>query len=123
MRVNVKVLVAGETAMRARILNALGTTGITVAASCATAPEAIEIAVRERPDVCVLDRDLPGGALAAAAAIASPAQVPKVVVIGGRGSAAEQRAALLAGAAAYLPGEPDGPRLAAAVIATTRRRA
>jgi len=43
-----------------------------------------------------------------------------VLIVGGHGSDAEQRAAASAGASAYLPGEPDGRRLAAAAIAVTK---
>lgn len=116
-----KVLVAARTAVRARVVQALDAVGMTVAAECSNAQEAIELAAREHPDVCVLDRDLPGGALAAVAAIASPTRAPKVLLVGGRDSEAERRATQLAGATAYLPGAPDGPRLAAAVISTSRR--
>jgi hypothetical protein len=69
----------------------------------------------------MLDHELPGGALAAAAAIAAPRHAPTVFVIGGRGSDAERRAALLAGATDYMPGEPDCIRPAEAVAGTRRR--
>jgi DNA-binding NarL/FixJ family response regulator len=104
-------------ALRAAVESA----GLVVAAECASASEAIAAATQAQPDVCVLDRDLPGGALAAAAAIAAPRPAPAVLVVGGVGSQAELRAALLAGASGYLPGEPDGAQLAEAV-ATTRGR-
>jgi DNA-binding NarL/FixJ family response regulator len=117
----ITVLVAAGTGLSARVRDALAAAGMVVAAECATAAEAIETAARERPDVCVLDRELPGGALAAAAAITSPRQAPKVLVVGGHGSEAERRAAILAGATDYLPGEPDGVQLAAAVAATETR--
>ena len=95
--------------------------GMLVTADCGSAAEAIETVGSKRPDVCILDRELPGGALAAAAAIATPRRAPKVFVVGGRGSDAERRAALLAGATDYLPGEADGTRLAAALAASRRR--
>jgi DNA-binding NarL/FixJ family response regulator len=95
--------------------------GMIVTGDCGSAAEAIESVARTRPDVCILDRELPGGALAAAAAIATPRRTPQVLVVGGRGSDAERRAALLAGATDYLPGEADGTRLAAAVAASKRR--
>jgi DNA-binding NarL/FixJ family response regulator len=115
--VAISVLVAAGTAQSRRMREALATKGLVVAAECATAAEAIETAAREHPDVCVVDRQLPGGALAAAAAITSPRQAAKVLVVGGHGSEAERRAAVLAGATDYLPGEPDGGELAAAVLA------
>jgi len=116
------VLIAAGTWLRTKLRGALLGAGMVVTAECATAAEAIEAAARERPDVCVLDRELSGGALAAAAAITAPQRAPKVLVVGGHGSDAERRAAILAGASAYLSGEPDGVRLAAAVAATQERR-
>jgi DNA-binding NarL/FixJ family response regulator len=112
------VLVAGEATLSGQVRHALAATEMVVAAECATAAEAIEAAARTQPDVCVLDRHLPGGALAAAAAITAPRRAPKVLVVGGHGTAAERRAAALAGATNYLPGEPDTAQLAAAVAAT-----
>lgn len=88
-----------------------------VAADCGDAAELLAAVARERPEVCVLDRELRGGGLAATAAIASPPRAPKVLLIGGRGSPAEVRAALLAGAADCLASDVAPARLAAAVAA------
>lgn len=107
--------------LRARLRGTLVGPGVFVVAECATAAEAIEVAAHEHPDVCVLDRELPGGALAAAAAIAAPRQAPKVLVVGGHGSDAERRAAVLAGASGYLPGEPDRAALLDAVTESASR--
>jgi DNA-binding NarL/FixJ family response regulator len=88
-----------------------------VAADCGSAAELIEAVSRERPDVCVLDRELRGGGLAATAAIAAPRRAPKVLVVGGRGSPAEVRAAVLAGAADCLAADVSPAEVAAAVAA------
>jgi DNA-binding NarL/FixJ family response regulator len=112
------VLIGAGDYAGAQLREALAAAGMVVAAECANAAEAIETAARLRPDVCVLDRQLPGGALAAAAAITSPRRAPKVLLVGGHVSDAARRAAVLAGASAFLPGEPDGTALAAAVAAT-----
>jgi len=117
----ITVLVAGGTALSGSVRHALTAAGMVVDAECATAAEAIETAAHDHPDVCVLDRQLPGGALAAAAAITSPRRAPKVIVVGGHGTEAERRAAALAGATDSLPGEPDGVQLAAAIAATQTR--
>jgi two-component system NarL family response regulator len=45
--------------------------GFEVCASAADAAEAVQAAVRERPDVCLLDIRMPGGGLAAAWEIAA----------------------------------------------------
>ena len=83
-------------------------------------PESFEIIFRHR-SVCVLDRELPGGGLIATAAIVSPRRAPKVLVVGGRCSPVERRAALLAGAAGSLPTDADAAAVAAAVSALVRR--
>jgi DNA-binding NarL/FixJ family response regulator len=111
----ITVVIGAGAALRARLHGALGAAGVTVSAECASAAEAIEAAAREHPDVCVVDCRLPGGALAAAAAITSPRRAPKVLVVGGHGSDAERRAAVLAGASDYLPGEPDDATLVTAI--------
>jgi two-component system, NarL family, response regulator DesR len=95
--------------------------GVIVAADCADLDELIAATWRERPDACLLDRDLLGGGLAAAAAIAAPRCAPRVLLVGGRGSPAERRAARLAGAADCLPGRADATELAAAITALARR--
>jgi DNA-binding NarL/FixJ family response regulator len=83
--------------------------GIQVAADCGSAAELLAAVSRERPDVCVLDRELRGGGLAATA------------VIGGRGSPAELKAARLAGAADCLPADVDAAGLADAIEALVRK--
>jgi CheY-like chemotaxis protein len=68
------VLLAARTPVSGRLRKALAEQGIVVVAECVTAAEAIETAARELPDVCVLDRQLPGGVLTATAAITAPRQ-------------------------------------------------
>ena len=92
-----------------------------IAADCEDTTELLAAVSRERPDVCILDRELRGGGLVATAAIASPRQAPKVLVVGGRGSPAELRAARLAGAAGCLPTDIDATELATAVIDLVRK--
>jgi DNA-binding NarL/FixJ family response regulator len=114
----IRVVVGARSApLRAGIRAALTRAGIVVAAEGADAASTVAAVEAERPDVCILDRELPGGALGAAAAVATPAPAPRVLVVGGRGSEPELRAVLLAGANGYLPGEIDRGRLAAAVVA------
>jgi DNA-binding NarL/FixJ family response regulator len=117
----ITALLAAGALARAALRSAARSAGLVVVGECASAAEAIELAARESPDVCVLDRNLPGGALAAAAAIAVPRRRPAVFVVGGSDSPAERRAALLAGATGYVSGEPDGAQLAEA-LASTRGR-
>jgi len=117
----IRVVIAARNAVRRTLRDTLTAAGMQVAAECGDATELLAAVSRERPDVCVLDRELRGGGLAATAAIASPRQAPKVLVVGGRGSAAELRAARLAGAADSLPGDVGAPKLAATIAALARK--
>jgi two-component system, NarL family, nitrate/nitrite response regulator NarL len=52
-----------------------------VCAEAADAAEAVQAALRERPDVCLLDLSMPGGGLAALWEIASRLPEAKIVVL------------------------------------------
>ena len=82
-----RVVIAARSALRRTLHEAVTAAGMHVAADCGSTAELLAAVSRERPDVCVLDRELRGGGLAATAAIASPRQAPKVLVVGGRGTA------------------------------------
>lgn len=102
------------------VRRSLAAAGFSVLADCSDARSAVAAVRRERPDLCVLDAGLPGGALVAAAAIAIPARPPAIVVVG-EGGDPESRAAELAGASAYVrSGSDDG--LVDTVAALLRRR-
>ena len=73
-----------------------------VCASVADAAEAIQAAVRERPDVCLLDIRMPGGGLAAAWEIAARLPQAKIVMLTVSDDDADLFAALRAGADGYL---------------------
>ena len=96
--------------------------GFLVTAECSTAQQAVDAVARERPDICIVDADLPGGALVAAAAIALPAPPPAVLVIDPDGTDAALRAAEIAGASGYVRGELDDDRLTDAVSALSLTR-
>jgi DNA-binding NarL/FixJ family response regulator len=111
------VIAAGRSALGSTLRQALTRAGFDVTAECHSAHEAVEAVARERPDVCVVDSALPGGALVAAAAIAVPSHPPAVLVVDSDGNDAAGRAAELAGASGYLRGDFDEDRLADAVAA------
>jgi DNA-binding NarL/FixJ family response regulator len=117
----IRVAIASREAMRPTLREAVRRAGMQLAADCADAAQLVAAVARERPDLCLLDRELRGGGLAATAAIATPPQAPKVLVIGGRGSAAEARAARLAGATDTVPADVDAASLAAAVTALVQK--
>ena len=116
------MVAAGRLALRRALGAALTAAGFQVTAQCATARAAVEAVGRDRPDVCIVDAELPGGALVAAAAIALPQTPPAVLVVGAGGTRAALRAAELAGASGYLLGELDEDRLAETVDALVKRR-
>jgi len=117
----VRVVIAARSALRGTLHEAVTAAGMQVAADCGSTAELLAAVSREHPDVCVLDRELRGGGLAATAAITSPPRAPKVLVVGGRGSPAELRAILLAGATASLPGDIDAAELTEAIAALIRK--
>jgi two-component system nitrate/nitrite response regulator NarL len=73
--------------------------------------DAVELARRERPDVCLLDARLPGDPLAAVAAIASDLPGTAVVIFGEAPDWPGLLPALEAGASGYLPRGVDPARL------------
>jgi DNA-binding NarL/FixJ family response regulator len=108
----VRVLVADDhPATRAGVRAALESGGFSVCAEVADGPAAVEAAVRERPDICLLDIHMPGNGIAAAAEIS--AQVPESAIIMLTVSQADEDlfAALRAGASGYLLKDTNPARL------------
>ena len=73
-----------------------------ICASVADAAEAIQAAIRERPDVCLLDIRMPGSGLAAAWEIAARLPMTKILMLTVSDDDADLLAALRAGADGYL---------------------
>ena len=73
-----------------------------VCVSAVDAAEAVQAAVQERPDVCLLDVRMPGGGLAAAWEIAARLPQTKIVMLTVSDDDADLFAALRAGAHGYL---------------------
>jgi DNA-binding NarL/FixJ family response regulator len=76
--------------------------GFEVCASAGDAAEAVQAAVRGRPDVCLLDIRMPGGGLAAAWEIAARLPRAKIVMLTISDEDSDLFAALRAGADGYL---------------------
>jgi DNA-binding NarL/FixJ family response regulator len=89
--------------------------GFEVCASAADAAEAVQAAVRERPDVCLLDIRMPGGGLAAAWEIAARLPQAKIVMLTVSDEDSDLFAALRAGADGYLLKTMNLRRLPAAL--------
>ena len=85
--------------------------GFLVCAEAGTAREAIDAAVREDPDVCLLDISMPGGGLLAAAQILARLPKTKVVMLTASTSEEDFIEAVRAGASGYLLKDDDPARL------------
>lgn len=82
-----------------------------VCAEAADAAAAVEEAVRERPDLCILDIRMPGGGVAAAWEIAARLPEAKIVMLTVSEDETDLFAALRAGASGYLLKDIDPARL------------
>jgi DNA-binding NarL/FixJ family response regulator len=116
-RKRIRVLIADSDAVtRTGVRLALEAGGIEVCAEVAGARELIESVARLAPDVCLVDVDLPGGGLAAAAELgAGPSPRPATIVLAAKIVEDDFRAAVLAGAAGYLPKTVSSARVPAVV--------
>jgi DNA-binding NarL/FixJ family response regulator len=111
-----RVLVADDHApFRAAVGADLVWSGFDVCAEAGDAAAAVEAAVRERPDLCLLDVGMPGGGIAAARAIAARLPATKVVMLSASRSDEDVVAAFEAGAAGYLLKDIEAGALAAAL--------
>ncbi len=107
-----RVLIADDhVPTRVGIRLALEEEGFATCAEAETGRAAVEAARRERPDVCLLDINMPGGGIAAAAAIASALPETKIVMLTGSREDEDLFAALEAGASGYLYKDLDPERL------------
>jgi DNA-binding NarL/FixJ family response regulator len=86
-----------------------------VCAETADAPSAVVAAVRERPEVCLLEVGMPGGGISAAWEISARLPQTKVVMFTSSRDPAHLLAALRAGAAGYLLSDMNLARLPAAL--------
>lgn len=86
-----------------------------VLAEAADRDGAIEAALRERPDICLLDIYMPGGGIEAAKAVSQAAPATAVVMLTVSSSPDDMLAALRAGAKGYLAKDTSPDRLPAAL--------
>lgn len=100
---NPRVLLADEYAStRDSLRNLLESSGFSVCAEAADEPEAIRAALRERPDICLIDVLLPGSGIDAIAGIAAGLPQTAVVVLTASADRDSLFRALRAGACGYL---------------------
>jgi DNA-binding NarL/FixJ family response regulator len=117
------VVADAHAATRAGVRAALEGRGLAVVAEVARADAAVEVALRERPDLCVLDIQIPGDGIAAGARITDELPATAVVVLTVSRDDGDLFAALRAGASGYLLKDMDADRLASALKGVLRGEA
>jgi DNA-binding NarL/FixJ family response regulator len=113
----IRVLIAdAHAATLAGLRMAIGGEPFEVVAEASDAAAAIAAARREHPDICILDADMPGGAIDATADIAQGVHSSAVVVLAATRHDAVMLEAVRAGAAGYLLKDINPERLRFALI-------
>jgi DNA-binding NarL/FixJ family response regulator len=85
--------------------------GFTVCAESSDSGSAVEAAVRERPEVCLIDVTLAGGGISAAEQIAQRLPGTTIVMLSASPNEDDLFASVLAGARGFLPKDMDPARL------------
>ncbi|HXE44089.1 MAG TPA: response regulator transcription factor [Conexibacter sp.] len=108
-----RVVIADDhAAARAGVRGALERGGFVVCAEAADGPDAVDAALRERPDAVLLDVHMPGGGgIAAAAAIAERLPGTAIAMLTVSADEEDLFAAIQAGASGYLLKDVDPERL------------
>jgi DNA-binding NarL/FixJ family response regulator len=119
-----RVLIAADhVTTRADLRLALERDGLVVSAEEDTGPGAVAAALRDPPDLCLVEVRVPGGGIEAAAAIRAHLPRTEVVMLSASGSDNDVFAALQAGASGYLLKEMDPARLAPTLVGVLRGEA
>jgi DNA-binding NarL/FixJ family response regulator len=107
-----RVLVADDhPALRQSVRTALEQGGFVICGEADTAATTVELALRDRPDVCLLDIHMPGNGIAAAAEITARLPETAIVMLTVSRNDADLFDSLRAGAAGYLLKDMDPSRL------------
>lgn len=124
MRERPTVVVADDhPPIRMGVRMALAQGGFDVVGEAADRDGAVEVVLRERPDICLLDISMPGGGIEAAAILAQAAPETAVVMLTVSTSPQDVLAALRCGAKGYLPKETSPARLPAALAGVLKGEA
>ena len=111
-----RVLIADDhAAARAGTRLALEGNGFTVCAEVADGDSAVAAALRERPEICLLDINMPGGGIAAAKQISHALPDTAIVMLTVSAEEDDLFDSLRAGAQGYLLKDTDPDRLPAAL--------
>lgn len=120
----VRVLLAdAHSATLAGLRMALAGGPFDIVAEADSADTAVDAAKRERPDVCVLDADMPGGAVRATAEIVRAHPQAAVVLMASARHDETMLDAVRAGAVGYLLKDMDPERLRFALVGVTQGEA
>jgi len=120
----IRVLLAdAHSATRAGLRIALSAGGFDIVAEADSAEAAVAAALRERPDICVLDADMPDGAVHATAEIVRSLPRAGVVVMASSRHDATMLDVVRAGASGYLLKDMDPERLRFALRGVTEGEA
>jgi DNA-binding NarL/FixJ family response regulator len=105
------LLAAPHAAALAGMRMALGDEHFDVVAEASDGPAAVAAALREQPDICLLDADLRGGVVEATTSITSELPKTTVVIMANTRGDEPMLDAVRAGAAGYLFSDMDTERL------------
>jgi DNA-binding NarL/FixJ family response regulator len=118
------ILVADDhPVIRLGVRLALARGGFRVVAEASSSAAAVEAALRERPEVCLLDVYMPGGGVNAAQQIADAVSESAIVMLTVSNSTDDVLAALRAGASGYLLKDTSPDRLPAALCGVLKGEA
>lgn len=107
-----RVLIADDhPPTRAGVRYTLETAGLEVCAETSDGPSAVAAALRERPDICLLDIHMPGSGIVAAREITNALPETRVVMLTVSRDDEDLFEALRAGAAGYLLKDMDPDRV------------
>lgn len=108
----VRVVVAdGDASVRGELVTALEACGCVVCGDAGTAAEVVTVAVQHRPDVVLIDIDLPGHGISAARELARRLPSTALVMFAETADDDDLFDSLRAGAAGYLLKDTDPDRL------------
>jgi DNA-binding NarL/FixJ family response regulator len=111
------VLADDHAPMRAVVRTVLERRGFVVLAEAGSGPEAVDLVVAHRPDVCVIDNQMPGGdGISAIAALRVRMPGTRCVMLTASYGDANLRSAIEAGAVGYLSKTMDLARLPDALM-------
>lgn len=117
------VIADDHPALRIGVRMALARGGFAVVAEAADRDGAVEAVLRERPDVCLLDINMPGGGIEAVAILSHAAPETALVMLTVSESPQDMLAALRYGAKGYLPKDTSPSRLPAALAGVLKGEA